>query len=363
MSIGQTAWRASGAHRRLTGIPCVSSLWLRLRPLLVILLISAASPLFGAEKTLSSEFLLRGWDSEDGLPAGRVQAVTQTRDGYLWVGTSRGLARFDGARFVVLTTNNTPELGDDRIASLLVARSGDLWVGTVGGFLARRRAGVFEAVPLTSGQARRKINTLAEAEDGGVWIGTTGTSLARWRPGSCEWFNLPGGNSPAENEVTQVLTDSEGRAWAVAGGKLVKFQDGSWQLAAGTNTFGSDQVVALASAREGGIWLAACAAQGEQGLKGRGTQLFKLGRDGWSEHPGHYPWPQDTIFSRTTRLLEDRSGRLWVATVGVGVFTWTDTAGWQPLVAAGQSSLVESSSLAEGQEGAVWIGTTDFQLF
>src|SRR6516225_2935503 len=110
--------------------------------------LAACPALPATENVVEPEFLFRSWDSEAGLPAARIQALAETEDGYLWVATSRGLARFDGARFVVLTTNNTPQLGDNRISCLLVAGSGDLWVGTEGGFLARRRGDVFEPIPL-----------------------------------------------------------------------------------------------------------------------------------------------------------------------------------------------------------------------
>src|SRR5215469_3673155 len=89
-----------------------------------LFLLGTACLLSGAENLTLPEFQLRSWDSEAGLPAARIQALAQTDDGYLWVGTSRGLVRFDGARFVVLNTNNTPALGDNRITCLLVARSG-----------------------------------------------------------------------------------------------------------------------------------------------------------------------------------------------------------------------------------------------
>src|SRR5215470_15867789 len=72
-----------------------------------------------AEEAALPEFLIRSWDNEDGLPSAPVRAVARTPDGYLWIGTDQGLARFDGVRFVTLTTNDT-SLGDNRITSLFV---------------------------------------------------------------------------------------------------------------------------------------------------------------------------------------------------------------------------------------------------
>ena len=315
----------------------------------------------GAEKIALPEFLMHSWESADGLPAARVQAVVQTDDGYLWVGTSHGLARFDGSRFVILNTNNTPALGDNRITALLVSRSGDLWVGTEGGTLARRRGGVFEPVQAGDRLRGTRINSMAEDHDVNLWLGTHGAGVARWCQGVCDWFVLDEHTNAAVNDVTQVVTDRQGRLWAVAGGQLAAFQAGAWQVVTNAAVSELNQgVVALAPAQDGGLWLAACTPQY---LQGRGTELFKLNGSGWASHLSPYPWRQDSVFTRTVRLMEDRTGRLWVATVGAGVFVWTEGMGWRPLSNSGQSAIAECSSLAEGNDGVIWVGTTDFLLF
>src|SRR6478609_6562669 len=72
------------------------------------------------------------WHVDDGLPNGDVTAIAQTPDGYLWVGTSLGVARFDGIKFTVFRANEVPGLADSRVVSLLAAKDGTLWVGTLG---------------------------------------------------------------------------------------------------------------------------------------------------------------------------------------------------------------------------------------
>jgi ligand-binding sensor domain-containing protein len=71
-------------------------------------------------------YFTRTWQVEQGLPQIKVNAVVQTRDGYLWIGTYNGLARFDGVRFTVFNDNNTPELRSNRITSLFEAGDGTL---------------------------------------------------------------------------------------------------------------------------------------------------------------------------------------------------------------------------------------------
>src|SRR4051794_21434434 len=90
-------------------------------------------------------YVSRIWRTQDGLPENRIQAIAQTPDGYLWIGTSGGLARFDGVRFVVFAHFNTPAMTDDNIRWLAVARDGSLWVATDGGGLLHYSDGRFRS--------------------------------------------------------------------------------------------------------------------------------------------------------------------------------------------------------------------------
>src|SRR5450755_4312367 len=82
----------------------------------------SATLLFSAVAT--PNYFTRTWQVEQGLPQNKVTAVVQARDGYLWVGTYNGLARFDGVRFTVFDNNNTPELRSSRITSLFESADG-----------------------------------------------------------------------------------------------------------------------------------------------------------------------------------------------------------------------------------------------
>ena len=87
----------------------------------------------------------RTWQMQDGLPEQTVQAFAQTRNRYLWIGTTGGLLRFDGARFVLYDRENTPAFSETNVFSLMVARDDSLWIGTEGGGLIRYREGVFRS--------------------------------------------------------------------------------------------------------------------------------------------------------------------------------------------------------------------------
>ncbi|MBA3670619.1 MAG: hypothetical protein H0W68_01175, partial [Gemmatimonadaceae bacterium] len=92
-----------------------------------------------------SQYVHESWQTRDGLPQNSVYALAQTPDGYLWLGTMGGLVRFDGVRFTLFNSANTPALRTNDVRTLFVDRAGTLWVGTYGGGTSSYRDGRFSA--------------------------------------------------------------------------------------------------------------------------------------------------------------------------------------------------------------------------
>ena len=129
-------------------------------------------------------FVVRTWGHEDGLPQNTVTAVTQTRDGYIWVGTYNGLARFDGVKFTCFDSINTPEMRSIRVMSLFEDNAGALWIGYEGGELTRFADGKFQAVAIQGQWGTRSIHGIASDRAGDLWIfNHTDCMLARPRDG------------------------------------------------------------------------------------------------------------------------------------------------------------------------------------
>jgi signal transduction histidine kinase/ligand-binding sensor domain-containing protein len=112
--------------------------------LLGLMLAGATGPSSGAP-TQTSDFMMDVWTSDDDLPDSSVTAITQTPDGYLWIGTLNGLARFDGIRFTHFDPLTTPALKHARIqgGGLFLGRAGTLWINTYDGSMTSLRDGVF----------------------------------------------------------------------------------------------------------------------------------------------------------------------------------------------------------------------------
>ncbi|MGH9841356.1 MAG: sensor histidine kinase [Blastocatellia bacterium] len=134
--------------------------------------------------TVLAQYHFDSWTTNNGLPHNWIQAVRQTRDGYLWLTTRDGLARFDGLRFRVFNKNNTPEMTSNRFTyhALWEDREGNLWMGTLDGGVIRHRDGVFTAYTTRDGLPDNAINRIDEDASGTVWFFTKG-GLAQWKDG------------------------------------------------------------------------------------------------------------------------------------------------------------------------------------
>jgi signal transduction histidine kinase/ligand-binding sensor domain-containing protein/CheY-like chemotaxis protein len=128
------------------------------RPHFLILAVAtavAASPAFAQTPSheVTAGFVARQWTIEDGLSGNTVRDILQTHDGYLWLATGNGLARFDGLRFASFSTANVPELPNNRFSALYQSSKGAIWALTEQSHVIRYDGDAFEA--LTAGGSDR----------------------------------------------------------------------------------------------------------------------------------------------------------------------------------------------------------------
>src|SRR6267143_289461 len=118
-----------------------------------------------------SQFREEVWLTESGLPQNTVHSIAQTRDGYIWIGTEEGLARFDGVRFTIFDKQNTAQLKSNYIRTLLADRQGALWIGTPEG-LVRMSDGKFTVFTTNEGLPSDSIQAVYEDREGNLWVAT-----------------------------------------------------------------------------------------------------------------------------------------------------------------------------------------------
>ncbi len=286
-----------------------------------------------------SQYINEVWKTSDGLPVNSVQAICQSRDGYLWIGTQEGLVRFDGARFTVYDSSNTSAITNNYFTSLLPAMDGSIWAGTFGGGALRSRNGELSSLSPEGSSKGGRVRCLYQAEDGSIWIGADG-SLTRWRGGSATSLDTGSG---FKNDVVMCLSeDPTGGLWMGMrgggirrldhGGVIEKIQLGS-EVSAGT-------ILCLYADRAGRIWI--------------GTGVGGI----WCYQNGHFTnySMADGLAHETVRsLCEDRDGNLWIGTNG-GLNRFRDGtfSRFDENTGLGEAVVL---SLAEDREGSLWIGT------
>src|SRR6185369_2132640 len=142
-------------------------------PLLICVPISA----FAVFPTnLPQDLTVRVWGKREGLPDNSVNSVLQTRDGYLWVGTAGGLARFDGVRFVPIRPSDGPATLS-QVTALCEDSAARLWIGTQKEGLFWYARGALHPFEDGGNTLLASINSIAEDASGALWVGTpTGLS-------------------------------------------------------------------------------------------------------------------------------------------------------------------------------------------
>jgi ligand-binding sensor domain-containing protein/signal transduction histidine kinase len=243
-------------------------------------------------------YMSESLQSQNGLPGETVQAFAQTPDGFLWVGTSEGLLRFDGEKYVRFSHENTPAIRENSVFCLLASRDGSLWIGTDGGGLVHMRNGIFKAYTAAEGLTDIFIRALYEDRDGHLWVATD-SGLFRMTDGKMERIdNRP--DMPA-NAFHGLVQDHLGRVWAGAG-QLYAIADGRATPYALGGVDNRHRVKSIVETQDGSIWV------------GTVSGLYRLtpGRQRFELVPG--------VWGTVRTLREVVDGELWAGTIGQGIF-------------------------------------------
>ena len=234
-------------------------------------------------------YLQTVWTTENGLPQNSVTAIVQSRDGYLWLSTFGGLARFDGVRFTIFNSANTPGLKSNRITALFEDRRGSLWLGTETGELMSLQDGVGTTYPLSGALEGAIVSSITGDGAGGLWAGTT-KGLSRFQDGKFTAYTTADGLP--NNLIYTGEQDQAGRLWMMANRELVQF-DGRRFV---TYRFREGLLAGfLIPRRQGGFWVTAMT----------GVALFFDGKFVLYPYLSRSPWYMRTLF-------EDREGTLWI---------------------------------------------------
>jgi len=361
------------------------------------------------------------YTTADGLPQSSILFVVQSGDGYLWLGTYEGLARFDGIRFEVFDKGNLAGMKSNSIKALFHDSRGRLWIGTPNGLLRYQNGScrvyttednltsnfilsVYEDrartiwvgttrglnrlererfVPYTAteGLSHEYILALAEDAAGRLWIGTGGGGVNVLENG--RFIPYTTANGLPNNDIRTLYRDREGRLWiGTSGSGLVEWQEGRFKTYSRAEGLTNDDIRAIYQDREGTLWV---------GTNGGGLNCLRKGAATFANAR------QGMTNSFIRSILEDHEGSLWVGT-RQGLFrlkddkfviyntrnglpineiraVFEDSGGrfWAGTMGSGlvqvrpegpaiydhRSGLQSDQvwSIAEGRDGALWFGT------
>jgi len=285
-----------------------------------------------------------GWSTGEGLlPQSSIISMVQTRDGYLWLGTRNGLARFDGVHFTVFDESTTPKLTSIQTVKLFEDSQSNLWIGT-------ESAGVMlvtngQILPLDFGQGRRRGHLVSICEDslGAVWMLTEDRELARYWHGNVDVWNIIGDSYTLGRAV---IAEKAGLLWIGTDHALIGVDPAavrSKEPLPEKEHSPVAQLDFLLTSRDGGYWRMA------DGLiaKCTGTTV--------ETNLAPYPWTIN-LEDKVKAACEDRDGNLIVGVRNQGVF-WFDSHGHASHISSTNGLANDSVlSLVADSDGSLWVG-------
>jgi ligand-binding sensor domain-containing protein/signal transduction histidine kinase len=283
-----------------------------------------------------ANYIVAHWSTDEGLPHNQVRCIFQTRDGYLWVGTQQGLARFDGLSFTTFNQHNTPSFPNNIITSFAETSDGSLWIGTSGG-LARYQGGRFAAYNRADGLNAETVNSLCVAPDDSLWIGGRG-GVTRWVNG--RFINDIDTSAYDMLALRFICVDNHKRIWLAAGFDALSYENGKFSQIGREEGLRSHPLRLVLEDVDGTI------------VAGTSGGLLRL-------KDGHFlPCELNETLSsrRVAAALVDSSSNLWVGSPGgldrcfggkVISYTNHDGVGLPPV-----------EVLFEDREHCLWVGTS-----
>ena len=286
---------------------------------------------------------------KDGLLRGEPNVITQTPDGYIWIGTAAGLIRFDGVRLVPWKPPDGSQLPSPNIRALLAARDGSLWIGTDAGLSHWTHHSL-----VTYLKEPGVISAILEDQGGRIWV--TRTRVPNAHGPLCQVSGSKPECYPVPDEAlignccTDPVADSLGNLWIGTATGLLRWRDGSVTVYPNKNLkhTGMDGVVALASASGVSLWVGITDS-------GSGLGLEQFEQGGWKTF---HERGLDGSKLEVSSLLLDRERALWIGTLDQGIYRIHGDRADHFNAADGLSSK-SVWSFYQDREGNIWVATSE----
>ncbi|HEY7501059.1 MAG TPA: two-component regulator propeller domain-containing protein [Vicinamibacterales bacterium] len=307
----------------------------RRRDVLFFTLVVCLAGLQHSLRATGSGHIVETWRQAQGLPQNTVLSLLETRDGYLWIGTKGGVARFDGVRFTTFDDREQTQLRESEVWALAEGHDGSVWIGTFGGGVSRLKNGVFTIYTTANGLASNFVTKLHTGRDGTLWIGTEG-GLSRYKDGRILSYTVKDGLS--HDAVRAIDTDRDGTLWiGTLQGGINTFKDGRIATVRFDGPSPRAEIATMYRDATGALWI------------GTFDGLFKV-------ENGQSTLVVDGLSSARVRFIsEDARGHLWIGT-SKGLVEHANGAFASFDLGSGSAS-TELLTFLRDRDGSFWTGS------
>jgi signal transduction histidine kinase/ligand-binding sensor domain-containing protein len=321
------------------------------RLLLCLLLFPALNSLWAVDPSKHiSQYAHTSWRRQEGIFNGTPSSITQTTDGYMWIGTQAGLVRFDGVRFVRWNPPDGNQLPSTAITSLLGTRDGSLWIGTKTGLSRWKNKILLNYLP-----GGGVIDSIIEDRRGTIWVAQqriydeVGPLCRVIEDEKMHCYEKAGGIPLSRCCLGALMEDPQEGFWIGDDTRIIRWKESSSSTYSPTGlkpNMGQFGVNAFAASADGSLWA---------GIFSRGPDvgLQHLERGVWKR----FVTPElDSSTLGVSRLLVDRQDSLWIGTAGQGLYRIQGSRVDHFDTSDGLSNDFVTA-LYEDREGDLWVST------
>lgn len=277
-------------------------------------------------------------NSESGLPSSYINTILFSKSGIMWIGTPKGLCRFDGSFVTTYTSENG--LPDDFISELFEDSKGNLWMGTQYGGAACYDGKNLTILNKENGLHANNISGIQEDSKGNIWFGIWGGGIARFDGKTVESIDRE--NGLLESRVQAIAVDKSDRVWIATNGKGIYYYDGK-------SIYNQDR-----ASRLGEQYLTCLLVDSNERLwKGGWLSMAYLSND---DSLYHFNPNKDFPGLPTSEIFEDSQGNIWISSFATGVSRY-DGKSFMTLVESAGLTSNKVNDIGEDPAGNIWFAT------
>ncbi len=246
--------------------------------------------------------VVKNWQINDGLPQNTVFSVIQDRDGYIWLGTAEGIARFDGVKFTLFNNKSNQKISFDSTRALFQDSSGNVWIGGNNILKYKDRTFTKKIIDNDNNKNSELIRTFYEDSQGRIWIGTYGNGVKRIEGNKITTLSTASGF--IDDTILAFLEDSKGQFWIGTSKGLCLFNKGKCKLYTKKEGLSGNIIRTIFEDKEQNLWI---------GTQTGGITLFK------KNTIVHYNEKTGLSNNWVSSIVEDAYGTIIIGTFGGGI--------------------------------------------